>query len=168
VLDTVGASPTAVPSQTWVVDQRPIGAGNGDGDGYASGMALPDEKYMVLTTYRQDGTPVATPVWVVPLAGGNIGFWTSSESGKAKRLAHTDRVTVQPSDARGRIKPGSQAAEGTAHLVTGSEFEEIQRLVKGKYGYMTKVTPVVAAVFGTFKRNRIPYGDRGVVVSVTG
>ena len=27
--------------------------------------ALADEKYISLTTFKRDGTPVATPVWVV-------------------------------------------------------------------------------------------------------
>ena len=62
---------------------------------YSNGVALADEKYILLTTFRRDGTPVATPVWAVPLDDGKIGFWTSSGSGKAKRLAHTERVTVQ-------------------------------------------------------------------------
>ena len=29
-------------------------------------MALADERYMLLTTFRRDGTPVATLVWVSP------------------------------------------------------------------------------------------------------
>src|ERR1700677_2269565 len=106
-------------------------------------MALRDEKYMRLTTFRRDGTPVSTPVWVVALENGKIGFYTSSASGKAKRLAHTPRVTVQASDARGRVTPGSQPAEATARLVTGAEYDEIQALVKTKYGFMTKLTPIL-------------------------
>ena len=76
-------------------------------------MALGDEKYMLLTTFKRGGAPVPSPVWVVPLDGGTVGFYTSSGSGKAKRLAHTARVTVQPSDARGRTKPGSQPVDAT-------------------------------------------------------
>ena len=45
-----------------------------------------DEKYVLLTTYRRDGRPVSTPVWWVDLGDGSFGFWTSSASGKAKRL----------------------------------------------------------------------------------
>ena len=45
-------------------------------------MALADEKYILLTTFRRDGTPVPTPVWVVSLDEGKLGFWTSSGSGK--------------------------------------------------------------------------------------
>lgn len=122
---------------------------------------------MLLTTFRRDGTPVATPVWLVPLDNGEFGFWTSSGSGKAKRLAHTNRVTVQPSDGRGRVKPGSAPIEGKARLVTGPEFAVIEQKVKQKYGFVTHITKLVGELIGVIKRNRIPYGDVGVVVTPT-
>lgn len=52
-------------------------------------MALSDEKYLLFTTFERDGTPVSSPVWVAALDGGSVGFYTSSGTGKAKRLAHT-------------------------------------------------------------------------------
>jgi PPOX class probable F420-dependent enzyme len=128
-------------------------------------VALSDEKYMLLTTFRRDGTPVSTPVWVVALDGETVGFWTSSGSGKVKRLAHTTRVTVQPSDARGRLKQGSTAAEATARIVTGSEFEAIRERVIAKYGFMTKITKALGTVSGIARGKRIPYGDIGVIVT---
>jgi uncharacterized protein len=128
-------------------------------------MALSDERYMLLTTFRRDGTPVATPVWVTPFGDGSVAFWTSSGSGKAKRLAHTQRVTVQPSDVRGRVKPGTEAIDATARVVEGSELEEIRRQVKAKYGFQTRITKVLGQLGGILKRNRIPYGDRGVIVT---
>ncbi len=130
-------------------------------------MALSDEQYMLFTTFRRDGTPVSTPVWVVRLGDGEVGFWTSSGSGKAKRLAHTDRVTVQPCDARGRVKQGSAVTDGTARLVSGAELDQISERVRAKYGAMTKLTKVLGAVGGIVKRNRIPYGDRGVIVTLS-
>jgi len=130
-------------------------------------MALADEKYLLLTTFKRDGTPVATPVWSVGLDDGTIGFWTSSGSGKAKRLAHTERVTVQPCNARGQAKAGSTPTNATARLVTGAELEAIRRKVVAKYGFMTKVTKFLGQLGGMVKRKRIPYGDRGVVITIT-
>jgi uncharacterized protein len=134
--------------------------------GYGARMALTDEKYLLLTTFRRDGTPVSTPVWAAALADGAIGFWTSSGSGKAKRLAHTERVTVQPCDARGRTKPGTSAVPATARLVTGAELDAIRQSIVAKYGFMTKVTKALGTIGGIVKRKRIPYGDRGVVIRV--
>jgi PPOX class probable F420-dependent enzyme len=129
-------------------------------------VTLSDEKYMLLTTYRRDGTGVSTPVWVVPLDGESVAFWTSSGSGKAKRLAHTERVTVQPCDGRGRVKAGSSALEATARLVSGSELDPIREKVVAKYGVMAKVARVMGAVLGTLRGKRIPYADRGVIVTL--
>ena len=129
-------------------------------------MALSDEKFLRFTTFRRNGTPVSTTVWVVGLGDGQLGFWTSSGSGKAKRLAHTARVTVQPSNGGGRAKPGTSPIEATARLVEGSEFEAIRQRVIAKYGFWTKITKVLAKVGWTLQGKRIPYGDRGVVISI--
>jgi len=128
-------------------------------------VALTDEKFMLLTTFRRDGTPVATPVWLTALDGGDVGFYTSSASGKAKRLAHTARVTVQPCNARGRVREGTTPINATAQVVTGDELERIRSGIVVKYGYMTKVTRSLAKVGGFIRRKPFPYGDRGVVVT---
>jgi hypothetical protein len=130
-------------------------------------VALEDSKYILLTTFRRDGTPVATPVWVVKLDDQRLGFWTSSQSGKAKRLAHTSRVTVTPCDGRGRVKAGAEVVDAQARLVTGSEFEEIRTRIVAKYGVMTKFTKLLGTLVGVMRGKRIPYGDRGVVITPT-
>jgi len=130
-------------------------------------MALADEKYILLTTFKRDGKAVASPVWSVSLDEGKLGFWTSSGSGKAKRLAHTAKVTVQPCDARGRLKAGSEPVDATAVVVTGAELDTIRVKVKAKYGFMTKLTKLFNTIGGFVKRKRIPYGDVGVVITLS-
>jgi hypothetical protein len=130
-------------------------------------MGLSDEKYILVTTFRRSGAAVATPTWVVPLEGGEMGFWTSSGSGKAKRLAHTPRVTVQPCDGRGRVKPGTDPVEGTARIVTGPEYTAVHDKVVAKYGFMTKFTKTLNTIGGIAKGKRIPYGDIGIVIRTT-
>jgi uncharacterized protein len=129
-------------------------------------MALADESFVLLTTFRRDGRAVSTPVWWVELGDNNYGFWTSSESGKVKRLAHTPRVTVQPCNGRGAVKKGSSVSEGTARVVSGAEFEELRQKVVAKYGSWTKVTKFLAQLGGLMRGKRLPYGDRGVIVTL--
>jgi PPOX class probable F420-dependent enzyme len=121
---------------------------------------------MRFTTFRRDGSPVSTPVWVVGLGDGKVAFWTSSESGKAKRLAHTARVTVQPCNMRGIATDGTSPIEATARLVAGDELEGIRTRVVAKYGFTTKLTKQIATVVGTLRGHRFPYGDRGVIVTL--
>jgi len=104
-------------------------------------------------------------VWAASLDGGKIGFWTSSGSGKAKRLAHTSKVVVQPCNGRGVVKAGSTPTDATAELVTGPQLEQIRTSIKAKYGFMTHITKFLAKVGGVIKRKQIPYGDRGVVIT---
>lgn len=102
--------------------------------GKVSGMGISDEKYVALTTYKRDGGSSSTPVWIVPLADGKLGFTTSSSSLKVKRLANDDRIMLQPSDAKGNVKDGAASVSGTAVAVQGAEFDAVRSEVKAKYG----------------------------------
>ena len=129
-------------------------------------MAIGDEKHVASTTYRKSGAAVATPTWIVALDGGRLGFWTSSDSGKYKRLRNNPRIVLQPSDARGRVKAGSQPTEGTAQLVTeGADFDAIQRGIRAKYGAMTHLTKFLNTL-GHLGR-KFHYGDVGVVITTS-
>jgi PPOX class probable F420-dependent enzyme len=63
---------------------------------------LEGSKTALLTTYRRGGEAVATPLSIV-VAGGKAYFVTAADSGKAKRLAHTDRVTLAPCTVGGKV-----------------------------------------------------------------
>jgi len=129
-------------------------------------MAIGDERYVVLTTYRRDGRPVATPVWWVEVADGEYGFSTGSASGKVKRLRHTARVTVQPSNSRGVVKPGTEPVEGTARVVTGPELDALKQRLSAKYGFQAKLAPLVAKARRALKRESVPSGEAGVIVTL--
>jgi PPOX class probable F420-dependent enzyme len=129
-------------------------------------VALQDETYILFTTFRRDGTPVPTPVWVVPLDEGRLGFTTSSSSGKAKRLAHTPEVTVQPCNGRGRPRAGTEVVEATAEMVTGERLDEIVRGLRAKYGIQTRLVKLGHKVADLVRR-RSSAGDCGVVITLT-
>jgi PPOX class probable F420-dependent enzyme len=87
-------------------------------------------KYMLLTTFKRDGTPVPTPVHVA-VEGGHVYFRTWNPSGKWKRLRHTQRVLAAPCTSRGRSSgPPIQA---TAHLLSGPESADAARALARKY-----------------------------------
>ncbi|MGA8255234.1 MAG: PPOX class F420-dependent oxidoreductase [Nocardioides sp.] len=130
--------------------------------------AIANEKYMSLTTYRKSGEGVSSPVWVVPLEDGRIGFWTAMGTGKTKRLKNDPRVVVQPSDGRGKVKDGSATVTGTAALVqSGKDFAEVKDKVKAKYGFMTKVTKLLAKL-GPQGRKGLVYADTVVLITLDG
>jgi len=129
-------------------------------------MSLADEKYVSVATFRKTGVAVTTPTWIVPLADGQVGFWTSSAAGKAKRLRNDSRLTVQPCDSRGKVKAGSSTLTGTAALVTsGADFDAIQATVRAKYGVMVGISRFFNTL-GHLRKGHHPYGDLGVVITL--
>ena len=86
-------------------------------------QTISQEKYVSVATFRKTGMAVETATWIVPLDGGRAGVLTSSAPGKAKRLRNNPRVTLQPSDVRGRVKAGTTRVSGTVELVSsGRDF----------------------------------------------
>lgn len=99
-----------------------------------SAEALGSEKFVRLTTFRRDGTPVATPVWLVR-DGSALLVITGANTGKVKRLRHTPRVLIAPSDFRGNLAPGAREVEGTAVMSqTPVDLANLNRLMRRKYG----------------------------------
>jgi uncharacterized protein len=133
---------------------------------YDQPMAISDEKYVSSTTYRKSGVAVPTPTWIVPMDAGRVGFWTSSASGKYKRLRANPRITLQPSDMRGRVKQGTAAVEGTAELVrSGADFDALQGKVRAKYGFMVPMSKFFNSLAHLGKRT-FPTGDVAVIVTL--
>lgn len=100
-------------------------------------------KYISLTTYRKDGTPVPTPVWHVPHEG-ELWVVTEAESWKVKRIRNNPQVDVAASDLRGNVAPDAPRASGTARLLDDAGTAEARKLLAKRY--------VMSRVGNTFAR----------------
>jgi PPOX class probable F420-dependent enzyme len=89
-------------------------------------------RYVSLTTYRRNGTGVATPVWHVAHAG-ELFIVSEADAGKVKRIRNNSRVVVTVCDIRGKIAPGAPSAEGTARLLDEVATLDARRLLARKY-----------------------------------
>ena len=89
-------------------------------------------KYLSITSYRRDGTGVATPVWFVT-AGGRLLVMTGAGSGKVKRIRRNPLVTIAASSARGRAK--TEPIAGHAAIPPAGEVERVKRLIARKYRF---------------------------------
>lgn len=104
-------------------------------------MDLAGETYASLTTYRANGEPVATPVWVVGLADGRLGVWTASDSGKVRRLERDPRVTLQPCNVRGTVRDATSPVPGAAAVVrSGRHHDEVMGRLGEEYGVQARLT----------------------------
>lgn len=95
-------------------------------------------KYISLTTFRKDGTPVATPVWLVR-DGGQILAITDPSSGKAKRLRNNPAAQVTVCDMRGRVKPGAVSAAAHVEFQDDASTANTMRLISQRYGFMGRI-----------------------------
>src|SRR5580693_4627256 len=96
--------------------------------------ALGAEKFVSLTTFKKDGTAVATPMWV-GRDGDHLFFWTPADSWKARRATNNPRVLLVPCSRGGKVRDGAQQVEGTAEVIT--DQATVQRLageIRRKYG----------------------------------
>ncbi len=92
---------------------------------------LGQQRYVSITTYRRDGSPVATPVWITA-SGGRLYVWTGAQTGKARRIRRNPEVTIAPCTARGRLT--GPAAAARAQVVPFADRPEVWPLFLAKYG----------------------------------
>ena len=101
--------------------------------------------YLSLTTFRKDGTPVATPVWASQ-EGDRLYVWTEADAGKIKRLRNNGAVLLAPCDSRGGLQ-GAQV-EGTATVTDDpAVVDRLRRLHRAKYGVQFRLFDGFASVF---------------------
>ncbi|MET7419687.1 PPOX class F420-dependent oxidoreductase [Dactylosporangium sp. NPDC005555] len=97
-------------------------------------VALGRQRYVSLTTFKRDGSPVATPVWITP-DGDALVVTTPAWSYKVGRLRHDPRVLLVPCSRTGRTDPDHEPVPGTAEIVTDpAPVARMTDLVRHKYG----------------------------------
>ncbi|MFI6154367.1 PPOX class F420-dependent oxidoreductase [Kitasatospora sp. NPDC051170] len=114
-------------------------------------VRLSSGSYLLVTTYKKDGTAVPTPVWVVR-DGEALGIWTVADSWKVKRIRNRADVLVGPCDVKGR--PTGEQYPGTAEILAPERAGAYRTLLRQKYGLVGVLT-----LLGS----RLRRGERGTV-----
>lgn len=91
------------------------------------------EPFVDLVSFRADGSPAHTPVWVSG-DGTSLFVSTFGDSHKVRRIRRDSRVAVAACDGPGRLLPGARYVAGTAELLDRSEFRAGVRAHRAKYG----------------------------------
>jgi uncharacterized protein len=101
-------------------------------------------KYVSLTSFKRDGTGVATPVWFVA-EDGRLLVQTGGESFKVRRIQRNPHVTVAPCSASGRTHGPTVSA--TAEILPAADLERVRSLVGRKYRIdRIVILPIYSAV----------------------
>jgi PPOX class probable F420-dependent enzyme len=117
--------------------------------------ALGAEKFVSLTTFKKDGTPVAAPMWI-GRDGDHLFVWTPADSWKAKRAKNNPRVVLVPCSRGGKVRDGAEPVDGIAEVIT--EPATVQRLagvIRRKYGLEFTVVTFIERVVARGQKPRL-------------
>jgi PPOX class probable F420-dependent enzyme len=89
-----------------------------------------DQRTILLTTYRKDGTPVGTPVHIA-VDGAVADVRTFDPSGTMKRMRRDAHVEIAPSTVRGKVRGPALAA--TSRILEGAEAEHAAAVIADTY-----------------------------------
>ncbi|WP_433621270.1 PPOX class F420-dependent oxidoreductase [Nocardia sp. CA-120079] len=105
--------------------------------------AIGKADYVLLTTFRKDGTPVGTAVWAAE-DDGKLYVWTETNSWKVKRLRKNPAVTLQPCNPSG--KPRGEVIEGTGRVLDAADTERVRKLIKKKYWLLGPILVTASSI----------------------
>ena len=107
--------------------------------------ALTGHRYVRLSTFREGGAAVPTPVWFARM-GENLYVVTGRNTGKAKRIRNNPDVVLAPSDFRGR--PKGRDLRAVARLTDEPKGGPADRALRNKYGWQYRVFEFVEGLRG--------------------
>lgn len=111
---------------------------------------LDGHRYMSLATFRRNGAEVRTPVWFAA-ADRKLYVFTAGESGKVKRLRHSPRARIAPSDARGHVH--GEWRNANARIITEPRaVERAHAALRSKYGWQLQLADLLARLTGRINR----------------
>ena len=87
-------------------------------------------RFLSLTSFKRDGTAVATPVWFVA-SDGHLLVETDADSYKVKRIRRDPHVRVALCNARGQLR--GEACDAEATILPDSERARVEQLLSEKY-----------------------------------
>jgi hypothetical protein len=119
-------------------------------------------KYLSITSFRRDGTPVATPVWFMP-DGERLLVETDAASYKVKRIRRNPAVTIAVCTATGRLR--GEPVPARAEILPPSAVARAEELMARKYRVDLTFIKPIRAVQAALRRGRPP--ARSVVLAIT-
>jgi len=108
---------------------------------------LPGHEHCLVVTYKQDGTPIAHPVWP-GYDGDRVFIWTEVEAFKAKRLRRNPDALIAPCSFRGKPLAAPIAATGRI-LETEEERAHAEATIWSQWGWKRKAFAGAAGLLTT-------------------
>ncbi|MGW2253058.1 PPOX class F420-dependent oxidoreductase [Kitasatospora sp. NPDC001660] len=105
---------------------------------------LADARYLLLTTFGDDGSRLESQIWVVA-DGPALGIWTPAHSGEAERIRRHPKVLISPCDTHGR--PTGRRLPARARVCDADATARYRTSLINKYG----LTALIALARSRFR-----------------
>ena len=129
---------------------------------------LDGARYISLTTFKRDGSPVSGPVWITG-TGGTYVFTTGDKAWKTRRLMRNASVRVQVCDMRGHVQPSATSFEGTGEVADSPDaVAAAEQALAAKYGWQFHAIKLVDALEEPILPGRAPGACRHPPVAAQG
>ena len=120
-------------------------------------------RFLSVTSFKRDGTGVATPVWFVS-DGERLFALTDLRSAKVRRIRRNPRVVIAPCRAGGRLR--GEPVDGWAQVQSAEpELEHVQRLLLDRYAVSYRIVMLLYRL-GRRLRGRPAVAD-GAALAIT-
>jgi PPOX class probable F420-dependent enzyme len=94
-------------------------------------------KYGLLVTFRRNGDPVPSPVWMALDAAGRAYIQTGAKSGKVKRIRNDQTALIAASNVRG--KPRGPLLLASALVLPREEWPHAEATLAAAFGLGRKI-----------------------------
>ena len=88
-------------------------------------------RFLSVTSFKRDGTGVATPVWAVS-DGDRLFAFTDLNSAKIKRIRRNPRILVAPCRVNGKLREAPVPARAEV-LTDTADLERVRKLLLDRY-----------------------------------
>jgi PPOX class probable F420-dependent enzyme len=120
---------------------------------------LANEEFVSITTFKRDGTPVSTPVWVTG-ENGNLLVISEADTWKVRRIRRDGHVRIAPCGARGAVK--GEPVDARARIEPDTAV--VEKLLARKYGWKYRAYMRFSALVRKLRRQPTP---AGVTIRIT-
>ena len=114
--------------------------------------ALGAEKFVSLTTFKKDGSAVASPLWIGQ-DGDHVFFWTPADSWKVKRAKNNPQVIMAPCSRGGKVRPAAVQVHGEAEVISdAATVARLADVIRHKYGVEFRIVTFIERVLARGKK----------------
>jgi len=111
-------------------------------------------RYLSMTSFRRDGSRVATPVWSVS-DGERLFALTDLRSAKIRRIRHDPHVLVASCRVDGKLRSEPVSSQADV-LTSAADLERVQKLLLARYRISYRLTMLF------YRLGRRLHGKQGI------